>query len=94
MGCPTGRPPGIYGETIGFLSLGLPFKTGLKRRGKKAEQRVTTEYLHGALTDFSGYIAVDELYDGPFCVLSIVDNHNFKRLIYEVLDHDPRAIRI
>jgi len=40
------------------------------------------------LADFSGYIAADELYDGPFCVLSIVDNHNFKRLIYEVLDHD------
>jgi len=71
------------------LSPGLPFKTGLKRRGKKAEQRVTIEYLDGALADFSGYIAVDELYDGPFCVLSIVDNHNFKRLIYEVLDHDP-----
>jgi len=89
MGCPTGRPPGIYGETIGFSFPGLLFKTGLKRRGKKAEQRVTTAYLDGALTDFSGYIAVDELYDGPFCVLSIVDNHNFKRLIYEVLDHDP-----
>jgi hypothetical protein len=29
------------------------------------------------------------LYDGPFCVLSIVDNHHFKRLVYEVLDHDP-----
>ena len=38
---------------------------------------------------FSGYIAADELYDGPFCVLSIVDNRKFKRLIYEVLDHDP-----
>jgi hypothetical protein len=48
-----------------------------------------TGYLDGALADFSGYIAADELYDGPFCVLSIVDNHNFKRLIYEVLDHDP-----
>jgi hypothetical protein len=41
------------------------------------------------MADFSGYIAADELYDGPFCVLSIVDNHTFKRLIYEVLDHDP-----
>jgi hypothetical protein len=41
------------------------------------------------LRDFSGYIAADELYDGPFCVLSIVDNHRFRRLIYEVLDHDP-----
>jgi hypothetical protein len=29
------------------------------------------------------------LYDGPFCVLSIVDNHTFKRISYEVLDHDP-----
>jgi hypothetical protein len=29
------------------------------------------------------------LYDGPYCVLSIVDNHTFKRIAYEVLDHDP-----
>lgn len=41
------------------------------------------------LRDFSGYIAADELYDGPFCVLSIVDNHAFHRLTYEVLDHNP-----
>lgn len=41
------------------------------------------------LADFSGYIAADELYDGPFCVLSIVDNRTFRRLTYEVLDHDP-----
>jgi len=41
------------------------------------------------LSNFSGYIAADELYDGPFCVLSIVDNRTFDRLVYEVLDHDP-----
>jgi len=41
------------------------------------------------LDNFSGYIAADELYDGPFCVLSIVDNRTFRRLTYEVLDHDP-----
>ena len=29
------------------------------------------------------------MYDGPFCVLSIVDNRTFRRLVYEVLDHDP-----
>ena len=29
------------------------------------------------------------MYDGPFCVLSVVDNHNFRRLMYEVLDHNP-----
>jgi Transposase len=48
-----------------------------------------TSYLDWGLADFSGYIAVDELYDGPFCVLSIVDNHTFKRLLYQVLDHAP-----
>jgi hypothetical protein len=41
------------------------------------------------LANFSGYIAADELYDGPYCVLSIVDNHHFQRLFYEVLDHNP-----
>lgn len=56
---------------------------------KKAAHYIETDYLNTALSDFSGYIAADELYDGPFCILSIVDNRNFKRLIYEVLDHDP-----
>jgi len=51
--------------------------------------QVNREYLLWALSGFSGYIAADELYDGPFCILSIVDNRTFRRLIYEVLDHDP-----
>jgi transposase-like protein len=41
------------------------------------------------LADFSGYVAADELYDGPFCILSVVDNRRYKRLLYEVLDHHP-----
>jgi len=41
------------------------------------------------LADFSGYVAADELYDGPFCILSAVDNRRYRRLLYEVLDHDP-----
>jgi transposase len=41
------------------------------------------------LAEFSGYIAADELYDGPFCVLWIVDNRTFRRITYEVLDHAP-----
>jgi hypothetical protein len=56
---------------------------------KKAAARITRDYLAWALADFSGYIAADELYDGPFCVLSIVDNRRCKRLVYEVLDHNP-----
>jgi len=61
----------------------------LRLRGKKAEATVKTDYVDKALAGFSGYITADELYDGPFCVLSIVDNHQFKRLYYEVLDHNP-----
>ena len=58
-------------------------------RGEKAARRIDTEHLDWALSDFSGYIAADELYDGPFCILSIVDNRTFKRISYQVLDHDP-----
>ena len=29
------------------------------------------------------------MYDGPFCVLSAVDARRQRRLLYEVLDHDP-----
>ena len=48
-----------------------------------------TDFLDWALADFSGYVAADELYDGPFCILSAVDNRCYKRILYEILDHDP-----
>jgi len=85
----TARHRGIYGVIIEYLCPGLQFKTGLKQRGKKTEATITTEYIDKVLSNFSGYIAADELYDGPFCVLFIVDNHKFKRLYYEVLDYNP-----
>lgn len=89
MVCRTVRHHGTYGETIECLCLGRQFKTGSKQRGKKAEATIKNQYIDQTLSDFSGYIAADELYDGPFCVLFIVDNHKFKRLCYEVLDHNP-----
>jgi hypothetical protein len=46
-------------------------------------------YLDEALADFSGYLAIDEVYDGPFCILSVVDNRRYHRLAFAVLDHDP-----
>jgi hypothetical protein len=46
-------------------------------------------FLEGALEAFSGYVAVDELYEGPYCGLSAVDNRQSKRILYEGLDHDP-----
>jgi hypothetical protein len=71
------------------LSPSPPSRTGWRRRGKKGEAHIDADYLDWALDGFSGYIAADELYDGPYCVLSIVDNRTFKRIAYEVLDHDP-----
>ena len=85
----TGLHRGTYGETTGSLYRGGQFKTGLRQRGKKSEVHIKTDYIDKALSEFSGYITADELYDGPFCVLFIVDNHKFNRLCYEVLDHDP-----
>jgi len=52
-------------------------------------ETLTTTYLDEALADFSGYLAIDEVYDGPFCILSIVDNRRYNRLAFRVLDHDP-----
>jgi hypothetical protein len=48
-----------------------------------------TDFLDWALADFSGYVAADALYDGPFCILSAVDNRRYQRLLYDVVDHDP-----
>jgi hypothetical protein len=70
----------------------VPFATlqnWVEAGGHRASARWETDYLAWALAGFSGYLAIDELYDGPFCVLSIVDNRTFKRLFYQVLDHDP-----
>ncbi len=71
------------------MSPSLPSKTGWRLGGKRARARWESDYLLWALADFSGYLAIDELYDGPYCILSIVDNRTFKRLFYQVLDHDP-----
>jgi hypothetical protein len=94
MACLTVKRPGICGGIIASLFL-LPLsRTGSRRRGKKGREQAEKEYLQWALAGFSGYIAADELYDGPFCILSIVDNRTFKRLVYEVLDHKPTHLDI
>jgi len=89
MDCRTKRPVGTSGGTIGSLYPLPPSRTGSRPGEKKAEARIDADYLDWALADFSGYIAADELYDGPYCVLSIVENRTFKRVSYRVLDHDP-----
>jgi len=46
-------------------------------------------FLEWALEAFSGSAAVDELYEGPYCVLAAVENRQYKRIMSAVLDHDP-----
>jgi hypothetical protein len=46
-------------------------------------------FLDGALEAFSGYGAADALDEGPYGGLSAVDKRQYKRMLYQVLDHDP-----
>jgi hypothetical protein len=82
-------PAGPCGAITACSSPPPRSRTGSRPGGKKAAWRIDTDHLDWALSDFSGSIAADELYDGPFCILSIVDNRTFKRISYQVLDHDP-----
>ena len=87
--CPIGPPPGTCGATAASSSPSPRSRTGSRPRGGKTAAHLETDYLDWALDGFSGYLAADELYDGPFCVLSAVDARQQRRLLYEVLDHDP-----
>src|SRR5262245_5777613 len=87
--CPTRPPAGTCGATTGSSSPTPPSRTGSRPRGKKLRAAMPDAYLDQALADFSGYLAIDEVYDGPFCILSAVDNRRYDRLASRVLDHDP-----
>jgi hypothetical protein len=71
------------------LSPTPPSRTGSRPPGEKILSTLSGSYLDEALADFSGYLAVDEVYDGPFCILSVVDNRRYHRLAFAVLDQDP-----
>lgn len=66
MVSPTEQHPGTSGEITASSCPSPQFRTGSRRREKKGEERIEGDYLAWALRDFSGYIAADELYDGPF----------------------------
>jgi hypothetical protein len=87
--CPTRPPSGTCGATTGSSFRGPPSRTGSRPPGKKKIDTIKTTYLDEALANFSSYLAIDELYDGPCCVLSVVDNRRFNRLAFRVLDHKP-----
>src|SRR5947209_18167490 len=89
MACPTAQRVGTCGATTASLCPLPRSKTGSRRGEKKAQARMDTDFLDWALADFPGYVAADEVYVGPSCILSVVDNRRYKRILYEVLDHDP-----
>src|SRR4029453_1619153 len=89
MACPTVPPAGTSGAITVSLSPLPRSRTGWRLGGKKAQARMDTDFLDWALAAFSGYVAADELYDGPFCILPAGDNRRYKRILYDVLDHDP-----
>lgn len=70
----------------------VPFATvqnWVEEAGKKSSEQITRQYIDWTLEDFSGYLAADEIYDGPFCILFIVDSIRRRRIAYEVLGRDP-----
>src|SRR5438128_10188789 len=89
MACRTVPPAGICGVTSGCLFPLPQSRIGWRLGEKKAQARMDTDFLDWALADFSGYVAADEVDDGPFCMLSAVDNRCYKRILYDILDHDP-----
>src|SRR5260370_817914 len=65
------------------------YKTHRCPRSAVHAPRCGTACRDDALRKFTGSLDIDELYDGPFCVLSLVDNRTFRRLAYRVLEKDP-----
>jgi hypothetical protein len=65
-------------------------KIGPRSGGKKAHGQRDGAFLDWALASFAGYVAADALSEGPYCVLSAVDNRQYKRMLSPVLDHDPK----
>ncbi len=87
--CPTSRQLAPLARPPRLRPLRHHPELGRGGRGKKSGTTLSTTYLDEALADFSGYLAIDEVYDGPFCILSVVDNRSYNRLAFRVLDHDP-----
>src|SRR5947208_14760966 len=64
MACPIDPPAGTCGAITASLCPLPPFKTGRRLGEKKAQGQMGSTFLDWALETFSGYVAVDELYEG------------------------------
>src|SRR5215831_21378257 len=63
------------------------FQTLQKRSDVRVGGVVIQHLIEDALV--AAIIDRGEYAEGPFCILSAVDNRCYKRILYEVLDHDP-----
>src|SRR5712691_3438597 len=87
--CPPVPPTGICGAITACVCPVPRSNTGSRLGGEKAQGQMGSTCLDWALDTFSGSVAVDDLSEGPYCLLAAVDHRQDKRLVYEVLDHDP-----
>jgi hypothetical protein len=73
----------------GLRPVGAESNTGGRPGEKKAQARLATDGLDGALADFSGDVAAAAGDDGPCGMLSAVAQRGAKRLRDDVGEHDP-----
>jgi hypothetical protein len=55
---------------------------GWPKRGEKTSLK--SQYEPWVLEDFSGYLCVDEVYDGPYCIYYAVDPATQKRVAFQI----------
>lgn len=70
-----------------FLFLGLPSAIGSWPPGEKIN--LAEDYQPYVLEHFSGYLTIDEIYDGPFCILYATDPKQGRRIAYQILESHP-----
>lgn len=67
------------------MSLDPTYTTGSSKQGKKIN--LETDYEPWVQERFSGYLAIDEVYDGPFAIFYAVDPVARMRVAYRIANH-------
>ena len=62
---------------------------GWSRRGKKVDLKI--HYEPWIVEHFSGYLCIDEIYDGPYCIFYAVDPVLHKRVAFQISDEATEA---
>jgi hypothetical protein len=84
-----GKLLGVCGVTTAFLSPGSRCAIGWWPPGEKIN--LEEDYQSYVFDHFSGYLVIDEIYDGPFCILYATDPKQGHRITYRILENNPTA---